>query len=170
MIFLNILIMAAIFDENDNPIKLDAGCISLLIRISFIIAIVVIVGSIVFAIVSVVFVSLLYLLFSPGMVITSIFTSYINTTLLAWIWSVVLSIGIFFLVYWLYKANIKSGNPWIWTGCTYVVLSGLSMWLLFASESDNIVKMLDLISLSVASTFNWLSRVSGLKYLLDFLF
>ena len=90
---------------------------------------------------------LLVIAFAPGMVVSSLFASYIDTSLWAWIWSVLFSAGIFFLVYWAYNANLQSGNPWKWTIWTYVVISGLSIWLLFASQVDNIVRICKLLKL-----------------------
>jgi len=89
----------------------------------------------------------LLIVFAPGMVVTSLFSNYINTSLWAWIWSVVFSIGVFFLVYWSYWASKKFGNLWKWTIWTYVILSGLSIWLLFASEAENIIRICKLLKL-----------------------
>ena len=89
----------------------------------------------------------LFVAFAPGMVVTSLFASSINSSLWAWIWSVVFGVGTFFLVFWLYNSNLQSGNPWKWTIWTYVVLSGLSIWLLFASQADNIVRICKLLKL-----------------------
>ena len=82
---------------------------------------------------------------APGMVVTSLFAGFIGSTLWAWIWSVVFSAGIFFLVYWLYAAGIQFERTWAWTIGTYVVLSGLSIWLLIASEAKNIVRIVELL-------------------------
>ena len=87
---------------------------------------------------------LLNILFSPGIAITSLFVNYINSSFWAWIWSVVFSVGVFFLIYWLYSKYTKLKKPWIWAICTYVVLSGLSFWLLIASGTDNIVRIHEL--------------------------
>ncbi|NDW11234.1 hypothetical protein [Dysgonomonas sp. 520] len=87
----------------------------------------------------------LLIAFAPGMVLTSLFASFISTSLWAWVWSVLFSIVLFFLIYWLYNANIGRGNPWIWTVVTYIILSGLSIWLLIESEGENIVKVCQLL-------------------------
>ena len=62
--------------------------------------------------------------FAPGMVISSLFASFIDTSLWAWIWSVVFSVGFFFLIYWFYWASINNGNPWKWTIWTYLDIIG----------------------------------------------
>jgi hypothetical protein len=90
---------------------------------------------------------LLIIAFAPGMVVSSLFANNIDTSLWAWIWTVLFSVGVFFLIYWAYWASIKLGNPWTWTLWTYAVFSGLSIWLLFASEAGNIIKICKLLKL-----------------------
>jgi hypothetical protein len=78
---------------------------------------------------------------------TSLFAGSIETSGWAWGWSVFFSAVIFFLLWllyanWEYTAHKKYKT---WTIVTYVILSGLSIWLLFASEADNIVKICKLL-------------------------
>jgi len=95
---------------------------------------------------------IILVVFAPGMVITSLFSNYINTSLWAWIWSVVFSIVIIFLVALPFIVYVKSENiAIIGTLCTYAVLSGLSIWLLFASEASNIVKTCNLLKFNTSN-------------------
>jgi len=88
----------------------------------------------------------LLIAFAPGIVVSSLLASYIETSLWAWIWSILFSVGVFFLLYWIYKTNLPSRNTWKWTIWTYVILSGLSIWLLFASQADSIVRICKLLT------------------------
>ena len=87
----------------------------------------------------------LIIAFAPGMVLTSLIAMAIDTTLWAWIWSILFSAGIFFLVYWGYMYNTQLNYPWRWIIVTYLILSGLSVWVLFASEADCIVRICNLL-------------------------
>lgn len=89
----------------------------------------------------------LYLVFSPGMVITSLFTNWLNNSWIAWILSILFSAGIFALIFFLLKksGNIEDDKLLIYTAVIYVVISGLSVWLLWASNADMITRINQLL-------------------------
>ena len=89
-------------------------------------------------------------IFSPGMVITSLFAGVIESSFWAWVWSILFSVGIFCGIFFSYRANKKiydNETEWIWSLGTYAVIAGLSFWLLCASEGENIVRICKLLKL-----------------------
>lgn len=97
--------------------------------------------------------------FAPGMVITSLFANSLKSSLGAWILSVIFSLGILLLIYFLFnkfsevdKINkIKIGKIGkfsklqIYSVVIYFVISLLSIWLIFDSNADKIVQICKLL-------------------------
>jgi hypothetical protein len=82
---------------------------------------------------------------APGMVIASLVAANIESTGGAWGLSITFSVVILVLLRLLYSKYLKCERYWVWTLVTYAILSGLSIWLLSASEAENIVKLCKLM-------------------------
>ena len=88
---------------------------------------------------------LLLVAFAPGMIITSLFAFALQNSLWAWFWSILFSALVFFVIWYFYTKVLLYAKYWRWTIITYIIISAFCIWILKASNVEQIQQIVKLL-------------------------